>query len=71
VGFILGVPAGLYLTQVIVSYSGESFDFPVKLHLLDLLISFVFTFGLSIFVNLLFSRKIRKLNMVESLKAME
>ncbi|MDR1069039.1 MAG: FtsX-like permease family protein, partial [Clostridiales Family XIII bacterium] len=71
VGFALGVPGGLWLTDIIVTFSGESFDFPISLHLLTLLISFVFTFGLSVLVNLLFSRKIRRLNMVEALKTME
>lgn len=71
IGFILGIFGGLKLIDVMVSFSGESFDFPLTLHLNTLLISFVFTFGLSIIVNLMFSRKIRRLNMVESLKAME
>jgi putative ABC transport system permease protein len=71
IGFALGVPGGIRLIEVIVSFSGDAFDFPVSLSLPNLLISAGFTFGLSIFVNLLFSRKIRKLNMVESLKAME
>jgi putative ABC transport system permease protein len=68
IGFALGVPGGLKLCNIIVSFSGDEFDFPVSLHLPTLLISFAFTFGLSIFVNLLFSKKIRRLNMVESLK---
>jgi putative ABC transport system permease protein len=71
IGFVLGVPGGIWLTKLIVNYSGDTFDFPVSLQLSVLLISFVFTFGLSICVNLLFSRKIRRLNMVESLKALE
>ncbi|MDR1272078.1 MAG: ABC transporter permease [Clostridiales Family XIII bacterium] len=70
-GFILGVPGGLWLSNIIVSFSGDEFDFPISLHTATLLISFAFTFGLSVLVNLLFSRKIRRLNMVESLKAME
>lgn len=71
VGFVLGVPGGIKLIEIIVSFSGESFDFPVGLHLRTLLVSLAFTFGLSVLVNLMFSRKIRRLNMVESLKAME
>jgi putative ABC transport system permease protein len=71
VGFVLGVPGGMWLTNIIVSMSGDSFDFPIFLHGLTLAIAFVFTFGLSVLVNLLFSRKIRRLNMVESLKAIE
>ncbi|MDR0813237.1 MAG: ABC transporter permease [Oscillospiraceae bacterium] len=71
IGFALGVPSGMWLTRIIVTMSGDSFDFPIYLHGLTLAVSFVFTFGLSVLVNLLFSRKIRRLNMVESLKAME
>ncbi|MDR0293004.1 MAG: ABC transporter permease [Oscillospiraceae bacterium] len=70
-GFALGVPGGLWLTGVIISFSGDEFDFPITPHFITLLISFAFTFGLSVLVNLLFSRKIRGLNMVESLKATE
>ncbi|MDR1131501.1 MAG: ABC transporter permease [Oscillospiraceae bacterium] len=68
VGFVLGVPGGLWLTHIITSFSGDEFDFPISLHPAALLISFAFTFGLSVLVNLLFSRKIRRLNMVEALK---
>jgi len=71
VGFSLGVPGGMILTDAMISYSGEAFDFPLSLHLMNFLISFAFTFGLSILVNLMFSKKIRKLNMVESLKSTE
>jgi putative ABC transport system permease protein len=71
IGFALGVPGGLKLVEVIVSFSGDAFDLPVLLTLSTLLISFVFTFALSVIVNLLFSRRIRRLNMVESLKAIE
>jgi putative ABC transport system permease protein len=71
VGFILGVPGGLWLTDVISSSSGESFAFPISLHLPTLLISFAFTLGLSVIVNRMFSRKVRRIDMVESLKAME
>lgn len=59
------------LIKVITADAGDTFDFPVNLHVLTVLLSFAITFGLSIFVNLLFSKKIKKLNMVESLKAME
>ncbi|MDR2673102.1 MAG: ABC transporter permease [Coriobacteriales bacterium] len=70
-GFAFGVPGGIWLTNIIVSLSGDEFDFPIWLHPLTLLAAFVFTFGLSVLVNLLFSRKIRRLDMVESLKVME
>lgn len=71
IGFLIGIPCGLMLVQVIVSSSGEFFDFPVILHRSNLAWSFLITFGLSVFVNLLFSRKIRRLDMVEALKSVE
>ena len=70
-GYLAGIPGGLLLINVMTASSGENFDFPVYLHFSTAAISFIITFGLSVFVNLLFSRKIKKLNMVESLKAME
>ncbi|MDR1599858.1 MAG: FtsX-like permease family protein [Oscillospiraceae bacterium] len=71
VGFALGVPGGLWLTRTIVALSGETFDFPVSIRPLTLLAALMFTFGLSLSVNMMFSRKTRRINMVESLKAME
>lgn len=71
IGFAVGVPGGLVLVEVMVSSSGESFDFPVGLDLFNFLLSFAITFGLSILVNLLFSKKIKRLNMVEVLKGVE
>jgi len=71
IGFILGVPCGLLLIRAITDSSGETFDFPVELNAGTAIPSFVITFGLSVFVSLLFSKKIRRLNMVESLKTIE
>jgi len=71
IGFLLGIPCGLWLIKVITDSSGETFDFPVELTVGTVLLSFLITFGLSVFVSLLFSRKIKRLNMVESLKTIE
>ncbi|MDR2359908.1 MAG: ABC transporter permease [Oscillospiraceae bacterium] len=71
IGFVFGVPGGVRLASIIASFSGDEFDFPISLRAPALVTSLVFTFGLSVLVNLMFSRKIRRLNMVESLKAME
>jgi len=71
IGYALGIPGGLLLINAITASSGDSFDFPIRLHIPTVLISFAITFGLSVLVNLMFSRKIKRLNMVESLKAIE
>ena len=70
-GFVLGLPCGMLLLYALTSSSGESFDFPLELTLGTTLISALITFGLSIFVSLLFSKKIKKIDMVTSLKAIE
>lgn len=71
VGFLLGIPAGKWLLDYMVSTAGDSFDMINVLHPGNLLLSFAITFALSIFVNLLFSRKIKRLDMVASLKGVE
>ena len=71
IGFILGVPLGLYVLDLIWTSSGTSFYVILTLTITNLLLSAAITFSLSILVNLMFSKKIRKLNMVESLKASE
>ena len=50
---------------------GDTFDYPVELTAGTVVLSFVIAFGLSVFMSLLFSKMIRRPNMVESLKTME
>ena len=71
IGFILGVPVGYYILKIMWESSGDSFYVLPSVSLMNLAITAVITFSLSILVNLMFSRKIRKLDMVESLKGVE
>ena len=71
IGFLSGLPCGIWLIKVMTDSSGETFDFPIQLTVTTALFACVITFGLSIFVSLLFSKKIKRLDMVESLKTME
>lgn len=71
VGFILGLPVGYYILAIMWESSGDSFYIIPSITLTNLLLSAVITFALSILVNLMFSRKIKRLNMVESLKSGE
>ena len=70
-GFVLGIPFGYLLMKSMTDSAGPSFQFPITLSPGNLMLSFIITFSLSIVVNLMFSGKIRKLNMVESLKGVE
>ena len=71
VGFILGLPVGYYILAIMWESSGDSFYILPSISLTNFLLTLVITFALSILVNLMFSRKIRKLDMVESLKSGE
>ena len=71
IGFILEIPASYILMQVMMGTTGEDYYFPTNIYLWNLIATFIITFGLSVLVNLMFSRKIKKVNMVESLKSNE
>ncbi len=70
-GFILGLPIGYYILKMMWDSSGDSFYILPSISPMNFILTAIITFTLSIFVNLMFSRKIRKLNMVESLKSGE
>ena len=71
IGFILGIPVGYYILKIMWESSGDSFYVLPSISLMNLIITAIITFTLSILVNLMFSRKIKKLDMVESLKSGE
>lgn len=71
VGFLLGVPAGKWLLDQIMSTSGDSFDMVTAIHLTNVLVSFVITFALAYLVNRMFTGSIRRLDLASSLKSVE
>ena len=71
IGFILGLPAGYLILDVMWKSSGDSFYILPSISITNFILTAVITFALSILVNLMFSRKIKKLDMVESLKSGE
>ena len=71
IGFILAIPGSYILIYIMMGIIGESYSFPVNIYWPNLITSFLITFGLSVLVNLAFSFKIKKVNMVESLKSNE
>ncbi len=71
IGFIIGLPVGYYILKIMWESSGDSFYILPSISITNFLISAAITFALSILVNLLFSRKIKNLDMVESLKSGE
>ena len=71
IGFILGLPVGYFILKIMWESSGDSFYILPSISPANFILSAVITFALSILVNLMFSRKIKKLDMVESLKSGE
>ena len=71
IGFILGIPVGYYILKIMWESSGDSFYVLPSISITNLALTAIITFSLSILVNLMFSRKIKSLDMVESLKGNE
>ncbi len=71
IGFLLAIPWAYILMGIMMGSTGEDYSFPINIYLWNFVVSFIITFGLSVLVNLAFSFKIKKVNMVESLKSNE
>lgn len=71
IGIILGIPCGKWLIDYMISFMGDTFDMMTIVSVSSLIYSILGTFLLSVLVNLLFSKKIRDIDMVSSLKGVE
>jgi putative ABC transport system permease protein len=72
-GFIVGLPAGYTLMEMSVNsmMSSSSYEMSMVLPPLSIVLIFVVTVGISILVTFLFSGKIRRIDMAETLKGVE
>ncbi len=68
IGFVLGIPLGFYFMTLMMDAAGDSLYYIPKLTWGNILLSALITFAISIVVNLMFSDKIKDLDMVEALK---
>lgn len=71
IGFILGIPVGFYFMILMMNAAGDSLYYIPTLTWGNILLSAAITFTISIAVNLMFSDRIRNLDMVEALKDVE
>ena len=71
IGFILGIPLGFYFMTLMMNAAGDSLYYVPTLTLGNIVLSAAITFAIAIGVNLMFSDKIKDLNMVEALKDVE
>ncbi len=71
IGIIFGTPAGLGLTYIMITSAGSEFDIMTDLSFPSFLIAAVITLGVSIITGLMFTVRVKKLDMVSSLKGVE
>ncbi|MCR3758493.1 ABC transporter permease [Clostridium felsineum] len=72
IGWLISIPVGLhFLNMYVNTISDYSYDGIPKLTITSFVISTIITVGCSIIINLLIIRKVKKINMVEALKALE
>lgn len=68
IAILFGIPLGKVILDVLLNSLGDSIDIPAQISLTNLILAMGITFVVSILVNLLFTNKIRKLDMVEEFK---
>ena len=71
IGIFLGAPLGNFSLNVMMNSNGENFDYYFRLPGLDYLISGILVLVISMLVGFLFSKRIKRLDMVGTLKGME
>lgn len=71
IGIFLGAPLGNLSLNAMMNSNGENFDYYFKLPSLDYLISGILVLNISMLVGFLFSKRIRRLDMVGTLKGTE
>jgi putative ABC transport system permease protein len=70
-GTVLGIPLGSIMLRILVNSLGDSMDIPTSCSILYICISFIITVLVSVIVNILFTTRIKNMNMVEEIKNAE
>ncbi len=71
IGIILGAPLGSISLNSMMNSNGENFDYNLRLPFYDFIIAGIFVLIISVLVSFMFSKRIRRLDMVEVLKGVE
>lgn len=71
IGIIPGIPVGLLMLNYIFQFLGNVFDFVIVATVTSYIYSIVGTMLISILVNRLFSKRVKEIDMVSSLKGVE
>lgn len=71
IGVICGVPLGRVPLQAMMDSNGDAIDWPCYISPTTYLIAAIFVMAVSVLVSFMFSRRIKRIDMVEVLKGME
>lgn len=71
VSFLLGIPISKYILSLVIPAFGKKVYMANSISVTNLVISFIIIISVSIIMNLYFSRKIKNLDMAESIKDLE
>ena len=71
IGILIGAPLGNVSLNAMINTNGENFDYNLMLAPVDYVIAEIFVMIISMLVSFMFSKRIRKLDMVEILKGVE
>lgn len=71
IGVLLGIPAGVGVLQVLITALAGEYELSLTFGWMIYIISTTLTFGVSLLVGLMVSRKNKKIDMVEALKGAE
>lgn len=71
IGIILGAPFGKTSFNMMMNSNGENFDYHLTMHPIAYVEAGIFVLIVSVLVSFMFSKRIRKLDMVEVLKGVE
>ena len=71
IGVLIGIPAGLGVLKVLVAALVSEYELSLSLSPFTFIVSISLTFGVSLLVGLMVSRKNKKIDMVEALKGAE
>ncbi len=71
VGFLLGIPISKYILSLVIPAFGKKIYLVNSISFTNLAIAFIIIISVSIIMNLYFSRKIKNLDMAESIKYLE
>ena len=71
IGIIIGTPLGNMSLNAMMNSNGENFDYSLSVPVIDYIISGILVMVVSVLVSFMFSSRIKKLDLVETLKGVE